>query len=40
LLQQQGLDGRLEVRAQANTVDGQLLINRIPLPVRMVPLRF
>jgi hypothetical protein len=40
LLQQQGPDGRLEVRAQADTVDGQLHVNRIPLPVRMVPLRF
>ncbi len=38
--QQQGPDGRLEVRAQADTVDGQLHVNRIPLPVRMIPLRF
>jgi len=39
-LQHQGADGRLEVRAQADTVDGQLFVNRIPLPIRMIPLRF
>src|SRR5262249_34861915 len=38
--QRQGLDGRQEIQAQADTVDGQLYLNRIPLPVRMVPLRF
>jgi hypothetical protein len=40
LLQRQGPDGRLEVRAQADTVDGQLHVNQIPFPIRMVPLRF
>jgi hypothetical protein len=38
-LQQQGPDGRLEVRAQAETFEGTLRVNGIPV-ARMLPLRF